>query len=154
MRIPPPVDTADEARELPYPIETLRHWYVSPFGGRSEELDDDEVGVNHEALAQNTDLAAEDPVAVAVSGTDPDRPWFFQEEFHVVPLDERKPEAASLSPIGEVVLPEREWDFVRRPDLQPKLGEAVVLKGVERTLDGHPDWLAELLAKKLKRPDL
>ena len=154
MRLPPRVDEPNEPDELPYPIETLRHWYVSPFGGRSKELAADEVGVNRTALEKNTELAAKDRISVGLSGSDPDRPWFFQRPFAVVPLDEARPIAAELSRFGEVVLPDGgEWDFVRRPELQPRLGEAVVLKAAAKALEEHPEWLDEILAKPVRRPN-
>jgi hypothetical protein len=39
-----------------YPIERLRHWYVTPIGGQSKDLKPGEIGLNREALANNTDL--------------------------------------------------------------------------------------------------
>lgn len=152
MRSPSKADEPEG--ELPYPIETIRFWYVSPFGGRSRELAADQVGVNREALAQNTELASRDRVAVGLSGDDPERPWFFQRPFEVVPLDDRLPVAAGLSPQGEVVLPDEPFDFVARPHLQPRLGDAVVLKGTAaKRLDDPPDWLTELLRKSVRRPN-
>jgi len=153
MRIPPKLGDVDSETGLPYPVETLRFWYVSPFGGRSETLGADQIGVNRQALAQNTELEPKDRVAVALTGNDPDRPWFMEETFEVVALDPRH-EAADLSPQGEVVLPDRAYDFVLRPHLQPRLGDAVVLKGTAaKRLDDRPEWLAELLRKAVRRPN-
>jgi len=42
---------------------------------------------------------------------------------------------------------------VRRPHLQPDIGDAVVLKGAERRLDENPDWLKDILGKSVRRPD-
>jgi len=150
MRPPPKAAVPDD---LPFPFETIRHWYVAPFGGRSEELGANEVGVNGLALEKNTDLRPEDPVTVGLVGSDPHRPWFLEERFAVVPLDVRKPEAAELSPRGEVVLPEQPFDYVRRPHLQPDVGDPVVLKGTARRLDENPDWLKDILGKSVRRPD-
>ncbi|HEV8596072.1 MAG TPA: hypothetical protein VGR51_11165 [Thermoplasmata archaeon] len=153
MRFPSKADEPDE-EHLPYPIETIRYWYVSPFGGRSAELTADQVGVNRAALARNTELGSKDRVSVGLSGNDPDRPLFFQKPFEVVPLDERRPLAAELSPHGEIVLSDPPYDFVIRPHLQPEIGEAVVLKGTAaKRLDDNPEWLAELLGKAVRRPD-
>jgi len=153
MRIPTNIDDKDPGPGLPYPVETLRFWYVSPFGGRSEDLAPDQVGLNGQALAQNTELAPQDRVTVSLAGSDPDRPMFFQESFEVVPLGAGH-KAADLSPLGEVVLPERAYDFVRRPDLQPRVGDAVVLKGTAaKRLDDRPEWLAQLLGKSVRRPN-
>jgi len=154
MRILPRTSEQDSDACLPYPVETLRFWYVSPFGGRSRDLAQDEVGLNGKALARNTELEPEDRVAVGLPGNDPERPWFFQERFEIVALDEHRPRAAVLSPMGEVVLPESAFDFVRRPHLQPRVGDSVVLKGTAaRRLDDRPEWLAELLGKVLRRPN-
>lgn len=143
MRLP---SKADETDALPYPIETIRYWYVSPFGGRSSDLEDGQVGVNRGALERNTELEPRDPVAVAVVGKSPERPLFLVETFEVVPLDERKPEAAGLSPLGEIVLPDALYDFVRRPHLQPRPGEAVVMKATAAKLLAQPPaWLEEVL---------
>ena len=153
MRFPSKAHEPDD-ESLPYPIETVRYWYVSPFGGRSPELAADQIGVNRKALAKNTELASKDRVSVGLSGDDPDRPWFFQQQFEVVPLDERHPDAAALSPQGEAVLPEQAFDFVRRPHLQPEIGEAVVVKGTAaKRLDENPEWLAEVLRKSIRRPN-
>jgi hypothetical protein len=40
----------------PYPVETIKHWYVTVIGGQSAELKPNQVGVNMEALAENTDI--------------------------------------------------------------------------------------------------
>jgi hypothetical protein len=148
----PPIKAAPPD-DLPFPFETIRHWFVSPFGGRSEELGANEVGVNRLALERNTDLRADDAVTVGVVGSDPHRPWFLDERFAVVPLDARTPDAAELSPRGEVVLPDPPFDFVRRPHLRPDIGDAVVLKGADRRLEANPDWLQEILGKSVRRPD-
>lgn len=154
MRLPTKADELDTADDLPYPIETIRYWYISPFGGRSRELTSDQVGLNREALTRNTELEPEDWVTVALVGNTPERPWFFQHRYEVVALDARKPGAGELSPRGEVVLPQQAFDFVKRPHLQPRVGDAVVLKGTAaKRLIGSPDWLKELLGNSLRRPD-
>ena len=40
----------------PYPVETLKHWYVTVVGGKSADLKPNQIGVNLEALAENTDI--------------------------------------------------------------------------------------------------
>lgn len=155
MQFPPVAEEPDTVDELPYPIETIRYWYVSPFGGRSEELAYDQVGVNRRALTRNTELEPEDRVGVAVVGSNPERPWYFQQAYEVVALDERHPKAAGMSQKGEVVLPRQPYDFIKRPHLQPRVGDAVVLKGTAaKVLDQPREWLKELLTKSLRRPTL
>src|SRR3989475_11469026 len=76
-----------------FPVETLRHWYVTPFGGMSPELEPFQVGINREALETNTSLdPSTHPVAVTVLGRAP-QPLLLDRFFEVVPLDERHPEA-------------------------------------------------------------
>lgn len=149
MRLPSKTDDSDAP---PYPIETIRYWYVSPFGGRSDDLEEGQVGVNGTALARNTEIAPEDRVSVAIVGGGPERPWYFRETFEVVALDERTPVAAALSPGGEVVLPDPAFDFVRRPHLQPREGDPLMLKATAAKLMAEPsEWLAEFLRSRAGR---
>lgn len=108
-----------------FPVETLRDWYVTPFGGLSPELGLFQVGINREALERNTSLnPSTDRVRVTVLGR-VRRPILFDRFFEVVPLDERHPEAFARSPSGEAVLPE--GDQVMRPRESPHPGDEVVL---------------------------
>jgi len=108
-----------------FPVETLRHWYVTPFGGMSTELGLFQVGINREALERNTSLdPSNDRVRVTVLGR-MRRPILFDRFFEVVPLDERHPEALRCSPMGEAVFPE--GDQVLRPREAPHPGDEVIL---------------------------
>ena len=108
-----------------FPVETLRHWYVTPFGGMSTELGLFQVGINREALERNTSLdPSNDRVRVTVLGR-MRRPILFDRFFEVVPLDERHPEALRCSPMGEAVFPE--GDQVLRPRDAPHPGDEVIL---------------------------
>lgn len=108
----------------PYPIETLRHWYVTPVGGRSPELEPGELGLNREAIVENTDLIPfEDRVLLSrLEGGSP-RPLFARRYFRIVPLDRSKPDALSKSPRGEAILPDNETCPI-------KVGEMVVINSV------------------------
>ncbi|HOK57431.1 hypothetical protein [Methanothrix sp.] len=110
----------------PYPIETLRHWYVTPVGGRSSELDPGELGLNREAIVENTDLIPfEDRVLLSRLEGGSSRPLFARKYFRIVPLDSSKPDALSKSPLGEAILPasDNETDRI-------KVGEMVVINSV------------------------
>ena len=108
-----------------FPVETLRHWYVTPFGGMSTELGLFQVGINREAIERNTSLdPSSDRVRVTVLGR-MRRPILFDRFFEVVPLDERHPDALSQSPMGEAVFPE--GDQVLRPRDSPHPGDEVIL---------------------------
>jgi hypothetical protein len=108
-----------------FPVETLRHWYVTPFGGMSTELGLFQVGINREALERNTSLdPSYDRVRVTVLGR-MRRPILFDRFFEVVPLDERHPDALKCSPMGEAVFPE--GDQVLRPRDAPHPGDEVIL---------------------------
>ncbi len=111
-----------------FPVETLRHWYVTPFGGHSPELELFQVGINREALETNTSLdPLTDRVRVTVLGQWR-RPILFDRFFEVVPLDERHLDALLHSPMGEAVLPEA--DEVLRPRESPQPGDEVVISSV------------------------
>src|SRR3989442_3125593 len=109
-----------------FPVETLRHWYVTPFGGMSVELEPFQVGINREALETNTSLdPSTDRVRVTVLGR-VRRPLVLDRFFEVVPLDERHPEALRRSPMGEAVFPEGEAGV--RPRDSPPAGDAAVIR--------------------------
>ena len=111
-----------------FPVETLRHWYVTPFGGMSVELEPFQVGINREALETNTSLdPSTDRVRVTVLGR-VRRPLLLDRFFEVVPLDEQHPEALRRSPMGEAVFPE--GDDVFRPRESPHAGDDVVISSV------------------------
>src|SRR5256885_799560 len=100
-----------------FPVETLRHWYVTPFGGMSVELEPFQVGINREALETNTSLdPSTDRVRVTVLGR-VRRPLVLDRFFEVVPLDERHPEALRRSPMGEAVFPEGDDVFRARDEV-------------------------------------
>lgn len=133
-------DRFDLHREgLPFPLETLRHRYVTPFGGRSEELGTGEVGINAQALTQNTDLVSrQDKVLISVLGPDHPRPLYTKKPYEVVALDERRPDALVRSLQGEAVLPKQPaWDVMRQSLLEPTRGEKLVLNGVASRILGE-----------------
>lgn len=117
----------------PYPVETLRHWYIAPIGGKSPDLEQDQIGLNREALADNTDLIPfEDRVVLSKLDGDggTQRPLFMKRFFQVVALDKKSVDALSKSPNGEVVLPLEET-AQRKGLCEPyKVGELVILNGV------------------------
>jgi hypothetical protein len=117
----------------PYPIEAIRHWYITPVGGQSHDLDPDQIGLNREALAGNTDLIPfEDRVSISRldgGGSSP-RPLFMKSFFQVVALDRKSRDALSKSPNGEVVLPADEGKLKNKAGEPFMIGEIVVLNGV------------------------
>jgi hypothetical protein len=135
---------------LPFPLETLRHRYVAPFGGRSEDLAEGEVGINARALEENTQLVPrQDKVLISILGPDRPRPLYTQTPFEVVALDERRLDALLKSMQGEAVLPGAHLgDVLRRPPLDPARGERLVLNGVASRLLGEDP--RALLARVLR----
>ncbi len=141
--------------DLPFPFETLRHRYVAPFGGRSEELDEGEVGINARALEENTELIPrQDKVLISILGTSHPRPLYTQTPFEVVALDERRLDALMKSMHGEAVLPGApSEDVIRRPLLEPACRQQLVLNGVASRLLGEDPraLLARLFRDRLGR---
>ncbi len=136
--------------DLPFPFETLRHRYVAPFGGRSKELTEGEVGINARALAQNTELVPrKDKVLISVLGLDRPRPLYMQTPFEVVALDERRLDALMKSTEGEAVLPDTpSGEILGHPLPGLARGERLVLNGVaSRVLGEDP---RALLARVLR----
>jgi hypothetical protein len=109
-----------------YPIETLKHWYVTPIGGLSTDLEPGQIGINRDAIAGNTDLVPyQDRVFLSKLDGERSRPLFARKYFDIVPLDGRCPDALLKSSNGEAVLPQEDI-------LEKKLhiGESVILNGV------------------------
>ena len=114
-----------------YPIETLKHWYVAPIGGLSMDLNPGQIGLNREALADNTDLVPyQDRVSLSKLDGSGSRPLLLKKYFDIVPLDKACPDALSKSPNGEAVLPHEEVGH-KNGFVEPfQVGEYVILNGV------------------------
>lgn len=117
--------------QYPYPVETLKHWYVTIVGGQSTDLKPGYIGVNSEALAENTNITPyEDNVLISKLEDSRVQPLFTKNYFTVVPLDNRSPDASSQSPNGEVVFSiedrkRKNWS------LEPiEVGDSVILNNV------------------------
>ncbi len=135
----------------PFPVETLRHWYVTPFGGHSDELSFYQVGIRAAAIEANTELdPGTDKVRIGLLGHRNVRPFLLDRPFDIVALDSAKPEALAKSPHGEAVLPAGDA-VVRRPFPEPKPGDAILINGVAAKRFLHdPEKLAEVLAELFK----
>ena len=103
-----------------YPIEVLAETYVSKLGGFAEEVGKRELGINEEALHLNTSIIVVETEARIKILDEKNPPYFLRKSFRVVGLP------PSLSPNGEVVLPERLRDKYER-----FVGKDVVLNTVE-----------------------
>lgn len=115
----------------PYPVETLKHWYVTPLGGQSRDLKPGQVGLNKEALADNTDLVPyQDRVSISRLDGGGSTPLFAKKHFEVVALDKSCRDALSKSPNGEAVFPCREAVPENRDAERFQVGELLVLNGV------------------------
>ena len=141
----------------PYPVETLKHWYVTIIGGQSLDLKANQIGVNKEALAENTDIVPyEDSVLISKLEGGKTRPLLVKSYYTVVPLDENSPDASIKSPNGEVVLPvldrkQKSWF------LEPlKVGEPVILNNVmsQRFPYGFAGALDRLIKRRSGRHSL
>lgn len=126
----------------PWPIETLRGWYVAPVGGYSRELSVNEIGINRQALYKNTDLRPYiDRVVISKLEGGGILPLFMREQFLVVPLTEAYPEAYSKSRSGEVVLPAGKKDRL----MEFKIGEEIIINSAINDLP--PKWMAKLMKR-------
>jgi hypothetical protein len=84
------------------PIQPIRDWYVTLFGGRSRELNPDQVGINEQNLG-NTNLAPYlDKVSIKKLEGERIVPLYTRRWFEVVPLDESRPDALSKSPTARL----------------------------------------------------
>jgi hypothetical protein len=137
----------------PYPLQPIRHRYVTRLGGMSEDLEPWQVGVRREALEQNTDLVPfEDEVHVLGGDEDP-RPLFTRDLFTVVPLDETRPRAQGMSPAGQAVFSTHAFDDHTRdhPMGGAEEGLPIVMNATlsRRWSGDDPDWSDDLVARRL-----
>lgn len=132
---------------MPLPIEPVRNWYVTLFGGTSRELEPDQVGVNKEALQKNTDLTPYlDKVSIKRLEKNRAVPYFKRRFFEVIPLDEYMPDALSKSPNGEAVLP-NEAELVegpRRMDLMDRYEPLILNSVLSKILNRPEEWTSLL----------
>lgn len=130
----------------PYPVETLKHWYVTVVGGQSSDLRPNQVGVNMKALAENTDIVPHEDTIMISKLEGRGMPLLLKKYFTVVPLDETSPDALLKSPIGELVLPaqvKKEWF------LEPiEIGESVILNNI--LSQKYPNRLVNFMDRIIK----
>ncbi len=128
------------------PIQILQDQYVSLFGGWSEELDKNEIGLNRNSLS-NTDIHPYITRVLLRKFDSKSRlPLFFRKWFEVVPLDRETPDAYSKSPKGEVVLAESELDRAECSGLRK--GDLIVMNNVlGKKLEEPTKWDKKILEK-------
>ncbi len=143
-----------KATRLPFPFETLRLCYVTKFGGVSRDLDRYQVGINSQALTDNTKLVETDCVAVGILGKGRPRPYFMEQLYEVMSLSSSTPDAFTKSFMGEAVFSEN-INLNRRPFDSLRKGQLIVLSGVlgDSKIRGRK-WRLELLAKALRELQL
>ncbi|HVL47538.1 MAG TPA: hypothetical protein VM889_03180 [Candidatus Thermoplasmatota archaeon] len=122
---------------LPYPIEPIRHRYVTPFGGFTYELQPWQVGLVRPALA-TTALAAGARVLVSAVLDGRAKPLFARRWYEIVPLDPRAtPDAAGRGAHGEAVFSSFELDEADTAVGDVEEGSPVVLNAAENLLYGR-----------------
>ena len=134
---------------FPYPVETLKNWYVTIIGGQSGDLKPNQIGVNREALAENTDIMPYENVLISkLEGRG--EPLMTKKYFAVVPLDDASPDATSKSPLGELVLPVQDIEHGRLFPEPFEIGEMIVINNVlgQRYFRGLPGALDRLIKKR------
>lgn len=132
-----------EKDDMTLPIEPIRDWYVTYFGGRSEELNYNQVGINKRALLKNTNLTPyQDKVTIKRMEGERIIPFYTRKWFEIVPLDRDRPNALAKSPRGEAVLP-IETTIIKRPSYMDilKTKEPLILNNVLSKVFKDPeDW--------------
>jgi hypothetical protein len=115
----------------PYPVETLRYVYLTPFGGFSPDLEPGELGIRADALERNTRLRPEDVVTISKPEGSARIPFILKMLFRVRPIDEGMRDAWRKSAAGEAVLPhEQPGEASESARLDLAKGEELVINGV------------------------
>ena len=122
---------------------------MTRFGGESEDLGFDEVGIRAEALASNTDFKVGERVTVGFLGDRRIRPFLLEPPYQVAALDNRTPDALPKSRTGEAVFSVDARAADQRVDM---LGERdfVVLSGVLGESRTDRGWRLDLPADVLR----
>lgn len=130
--MPAPADPRAGAPASPeYPVQTLRHVYLTPFGGFSPDLGEGELGVRDEALEQNTELKADDLVTIGKVEGPARIPFILKQLFRVVPVDAAMRDAWRKSLRGEAVLPhEQPGEVSESVRLDLARGDDLLINGV------------------------
>ncbi len=124
-----------------YPIEVLAETYVSKLGGFTEEIGRRELGINEQALYSNTSIIVGETEARIKILDERNPPYFLRRSFKVVGIP------PSLSPNGEVVLPEQ-----LREKYERYVGRDVVINTVESfRIDGDYFNVIKALKKMGKK---
>lgn len=89
---------------VPWPVEMTRFSYITPFGGVSDDLPEGVVGLNKQALVENTALEPGDSITLTLFEQGRPVPHVLRPTFEVVALDFQTPDAFLHSVGGEAVL--------------------------------------------------
>jgi len=115
----------------PYPKEIVGDVYLSRLGGFSDELGNDEIGINEKALEINTSIIAGETMVRLKFFDRKDKPYFLRKEFTVLPISPLT-SASELSKYGEIVMSTEHIEKFRED-----IGKAVLINSVESfRLDG------------------
>lgn len=122
------------------PVQPIKNIYLTIIGGRSEELSNDQIGINKQNLANTNLTPYHDKVTIKRLNGERAVPLYTRKWFEVIPLDNSRPDALSKSPIGEIVLPEGPGIF-RKPVFEFADREPVILNNVMTKILKNPaDW--------------
>lgn len=103
-------------RRYQLPLAVSRDYYVTEVGGHTSELGSREIGINGEALRQNTSLETGDLVRIRPFDDRP-HPVFRRDWYRVVAIEDVHEDGVALSRDGEAALPLEETGVKAREDL-------------------------------------
>jgi len=103
-------------RPYQFPLSVSRDWYVTEVGGHTQELSPGEIGINVDALKQNTSLEGGEMVQLRPFEDSP-HPFFRRRRYEVVPLGDEHSDGVQLSRNGEAALPLEEGGLSTRDEI-------------------------------------
>ncbi len=133
--------------QFSYPLPVTRKRYLTELGGRSDLLEEGEVGLHAEALISNTDLEPGESILIGSTEKDnggrssPPTPLYKREVHEVKPLtDLDDSRLLAMTSEGEAILSPND-------SLEIELGDEVVLNAsIDRLSD---DWINRLIRDKV-----
>lgn len=135
-------------KDFKYPIPVSSARYVTEFGGSTQALAEDRVGLHIEALRQNTGLSHGDQVLLdslgeeSGEGASPPQPLFMKTPFRIEPLRvTHGTQLLSKSSNGQAVLPLSVGEGL-------EIGDEIILNSaVDRIPKG---WIVKKIHKQMK----
>lgn len=135
--------------DFEYPVIISRKRYVTEFGGQSELLEKNQIGLHFEALLSRTNLSAGEEVLIDKLGDKhrvnsySSHPLFARNKYQIEPItDLHDSRLLTMASEGEAILP-------AETQINAKIGEEIILNAA---IDRLPDnWINKIIKQHVQK---